>query len=121
MDVKDQPSESLFSYGTLQLEEVQLATFGRKLEGHPDALPGYRLVMIKITDEDFVAKSGTADHRSLQYTGNSSDFVQGTVLKVTKRELEQADEYEPEGYERVNTHLKSGADAWVYVYQQTES
>src|SRR6185503_8844109 len=109
MDVKDQPSESLFSYGTLQLEEVQLATFGRTLEGHPDALPGYRLLMIKITDEDFVAKSGTADHRSLQYTGNSSDFVQGTALKVTKKELEQADEYEPEGYERVNIYLKSGA------------
>lgn len=116
MDVMDQPSEYLFSYGTLQLEEVQLATFGRKLEGSADALPGYRLVMIKMTDEDFVAGSGTADHRSLQYTGNSSDFVEGTALKITQEELEQADAYEPEGYERVEAHLKSGADAWVYIY-----
>ena len=36
-------SEELFTYGTLQLEEVQLATFGRVLEGRPDALVGYRL------------------------------------------------------------------------------
>ena len=40
--------ELLFTYGTLQLEEVQLQTFGRKLEGKPDALVGYRLVMTKI-------------------------------------------------------------------------
>lgn len=67
--------ENLFTYGTLQLEEVQLATFGRKLEGHADALVGYRLAMIKICDEDFVAKSDTADHRNLQFTGNSDDSV----------------------------------------------
>jgi len=51
--------EHLFSYGTLQLEEVQLETFGRKLDGQPDALLGYRLAMITITDEAFVVKSGT--------------------------------------------------------------
>jgi AIG2-like family. len=117
MSLKEQPSESLFSYGTLQSEDVQLETFGRKLEGRADALPGYRLVMIKITDEDFVAKSGTADHRSLHYTGNSSDFVEGTVFKVTRNELELVDAYEPEGYNRVKTHLKSGGDTWVYIYQ----
>jgi hypothetical protein len=31
------PTEFLFSYGTLQLEAVQSATFGRLLEGTPDA------------------------------------------------------------------------------------
>ena len=75
--------EYLFTYGTLQLTSVQLSTFGRKLEGKPDALVGYRLVMIKIQDEDFVAKSGTADHRNLQFTGNASDIVEGMVFKVT--------------------------------------
>jgi len=30
----------LFSYGTLQEERVQLSTFGRRLSGEPDALPG---------------------------------------------------------------------------------
>jgi len=115
MGSEEQPTENLFSYGTLQLEEVQLATFGRTLEGKADALPGYRLEMIKITDEDFVVKSGTADHRNLQFTGNSEDLVEGYALKVTKAELAQADAYEPEGYVRVKTQLRSGADAWVFV------
>ena len=42
--------EQLFTYGTLQLEEVQLETFGRRLEGRPDDLIGYRLVKITIED-----------------------------------------------------------------------
>ena len=107
--------ENLFTYGTLQLKSVQLSTFGRKLDGKPDALVGYRLVMIKILDEDFVAKSGTADHRNLQFTGNASDLVEGIVFEVTMEELEHSDAYEPEGYERVLVQLKSGATAWMYL------
>jgi len=107
--------EQLFTYGTLQLEEVQLATFGRRLEGRPDILIGYRLVKITIEDEEFVAKSGTAEHRNLQFTGSASDFVEGTVFSVTMAELEESDAYEPEGYERVLVQLKSGANAWIYL------
>ena len=107
--------EYLFTYGTLQLEEVQLSTFGRKLKGKPDALVGYRLVMIKIQDEDFIVKSGTADHRNLQFTGNASDLVEGIVFAVTMEELEQSDAYEPEGYERVKAKCKSGVSAWIYL------
>lgn len=107
--------EYLFTYGTLQLEEVQLETFGRKLVGKRDALAGYRLVMIEILDKDFVAKSGTADHRNLQFTGNASDRVEGIVFEVTASELQQSDDYEPEGYERVLVQLESGGMAWLYV------
>ena len=109
------PSELLFTYGTLQLEEVQLATFGRKLEGRHDALPGYRLVTIKIRDEDFVVKSGTADHHNLQFTGDASDLVEGIVFAVTTSELKQSDAYEPEGYKRTHVQLASGATAWIYL------
>ncbi len=111
-------TENLFSYGTLQHEDVQLATFGRKLDGKPDALPGYKLVGIKITDEEFVSKSGTANHRNLEFTGDSSDVVEGTVLHVTRKELEHADKYEPEGYIRVRAQLSSGDEAWVFIHQQ---
>lgn len=113
--MEQQKTENLFTYGTLQLEEVQLATFGRKLEGRPDILIGYRLVMITIKNEDFVKKSGTAEHRNLQFTGNTSDFVEGTVFSVTKEELEKSDSYEPEGYERVLVQLESGTNAWIYL------
>ena len=117
MSSAEQAMENLFSYGTLQLEEVQLETFGRKLHGEADALPGYKLLMITITDEDFVTKSGTANHRNLQFTGNSADVVEGFVFEVTSDELEQADSYEPEGYERLRVQLKSGAHAWVFVHR----
>lgn len=110
--------EYLFTYGTLQLEDVQLATFGRKLSGRPDALTGYRLVMITIQDEDFVAKSGTANHRNLQFTGNASDRVDGIVFEVSADELAQSDAYEPEGYARVLVQLESGSSAWLYVANQ---
>ena len=113
--MKQQKTENLFTYGTLQLEEVQLATFGRTLEGKPDVLPGYRLVMIRIEDEDFVVKSGSADHRNLKFTGNESDFVEGIVFSVTREELEESDAYEPEGYERVLVQLQSGTNAWIYL------
>ena len=117
MSLEQQTTEILFTYGTLRLEDVQLATFGRKLEGKPDVLVGYRLVMITIEDEDFVTKSGTAEHRNLQFTGNASDFVEGMVFSVTRQELEQSDAYEPEGYQRVLVQSKSGLNVWVYLNQ----
>jgi gamma-glutamylcyclotransferase (GGCT)/AIG2-like uncharacterized protein YtfP len=110
-------TEHLFSYGTLQTESIQLSTFGRKLSGSPDALVRYRLRMIQITDQDFVAISGAEYHRSLEFTGSTSDFVEGTVFSITQQELEQADAYEPAGYERVRVHLRSGTQAWVYINQ----
>jgi gamma-glutamylcyclotransferase (GGCT)/AIG2-like uncharacterized protein YtfP len=115
MQFAEKEFENLFTYGTLREEEVQLATFGRRLEGMPDALPGYQLVMIRIEDQDFVAKSGTADHRNIQSTGSASDYVEGIVFGVTKKELEQGDAYEPVGYGRVLVRLKSGKNAWVYL------
>jgi len=82
MSSAEQATENLFSYGTLKLEDVQLETFGRKLHSQPDALRGYKLVMITITDDAFVVKSGAANHRTLQFTGNSSDVVEGAVELV---------------------------------------
>ena len=69
--------ENLFSYRTLQTEAVQLELFGRKLEGRADVLVGYRLEMIQIQDQDFVVKSGAANHRNLQFTNVDSDYVEG--------------------------------------------
>ena len=101
LNVNDEQPEALFSYGTLRSEAVQLATFGRRLEGESDALVGYSLIMIEIEDQDFVATSGTAHHRNLRFTGGPSDFVEGTRLSLTKAELDLADSYEPFGYERI--------------------
>ena len=115
MSSEKHETKNLFTYGTLQLEEVQLDTFGRKLEGRPDILPRYRIVPIRIEDADFVAKSGSADHRNLEFTGNALDSVEGMVFSVTREELEKSDSYEPDGYERVLVQLQSGTKAWIYL------
>jgi len=67
--------EHLFSYGTLQTEAVQLATFGRKLVGESDTLPGYRQTRLEIQDPNVVATSGAQYHLNVQLTGRDSDFV----------------------------------------------
>ena len=115
--MSSQETERLFSYGTLQTLSVQLSAFGRKLTGSPDTLVGYRLRMIQITDQEFVATSGAEYHRNLEFTGDSADAVEGTVFKVTQSELEQSDAYEPAGYKRALVQLRSGLNAWVYLQQ----
>ena len=107
--------ELLFSYGTLRFEDVQRETFGRLLNAGPDALVGYRVVTVQIHDQDFIAKNGDGPQRNLEYTGNKSDVVEGTILEITKVELELADTYEPAEYKRKLVQLKSGVSAWVYV------
>lgn len=114
MSPQDAETEHLFSYGTLQTEAVQLATFGRRLEGRPDSLVGYRLATVRIDDAAFAAVNG-AIQRIIQFTGDSADVVEGATLTVTTSELQQADDYEPDGYERVPVLLRSGTRAWVYV------
>lgn len=111
----EKETENLFSYGTLKSEAVQLATFGRKLEGKPDMLAGYCIKTIRIEDQNFVVASGGAYHRIIQFTGTPSDCVEGTVLRITSKELEHADSYEPAEYKRIFAELKSGVHAWVYV------
>jgi Gamma-glutamyl cyclotransferase, AIG2-like len=107
--------EHLFAYGTLQTEAVQLAIFGRRLDGTKDALVGYRLEIVRIDDEDFVAASGAADHRNIEFTGDPTDSVEGTVFNVSSSELKQADAYEPAGYKRVLVQSRSGRHVWVYL------
>lgn len=107
--------EKLFSYGTLQLERVQLETFGRLLQGGTDELVGYRLSMVKITDPAVLVASGLDEHPIVQFTGNPGDRVAGTVFEITPAELAQADGYEVDDYQRVLAECASGQQAWVYV------
>jgi hypothetical protein len=108
-------TEHLFSYGTLQLGAVQLATFGRRLAGSSDALHGFALVSLKIEDPAVVAISGKAVHTMAQYTGRDLDVIPGTVFEVTPEEIQSADRYEVPAVRRVSVVLESGVRAWVYV------
>ena len=107
--------ELLFSYGTLQQENVQLANFGRQLSGYKDSLPLYKVDQLRITDQRVLLESGKAFHPILRYTGISSDEVAGTVFELSREEITRADDYEVDDYQRVRAVLKSGRSCWIYA------
>lgn len=113
--MKDPPTVYLFSYGTLQLESVQIASFGRVLEGDPDSMPGFRTEMVEITDPKVLEKSGERFHSMAVPSPAGNDAVAGRVFRITAEELEAADRYEVSDYKRVQVVLKSGIAAWAYV------
>jgi gamma-glutamylcyclotransferase (GGCT)/AIG2-like uncharacterized protein YtfP len=107
-------NENLFSYGTLQKETVQIELFGRLLNGTKDILPNYKIAVIEIKDETFLAKGEDKFQNTLMIS-NDGDFVAGTVFEITQAELLQADKYEPDNYRRIKITLKSGKEAWIYI------
>ena len=108
-------SAALFSYGTLRQPEVQLANYGRLLNGEVDALIGYRLQPVQIDDPHVVSVSGKAVHTIAVPTGNPADRVPGMLFALTEDELASTDAYETGAYARVERVLESGRCAWVYV------
>ncbi|GAB3238347.1 gamma-glutamylcyclotransferase [Kineosporia babensis] len=107
-------SVQLFSYGTLQLPEVQRSQFGRLLDGQPDQITGYRQDWLTITDPAVIAASGT-DRHPVVGAGAPGDSVSGTVFSITPDELAAADLYEVDEYRRRLVPLASGGSAWVYL------
>jgi gamma-glutamylcyclotransferase (GGCT)/AIG2-like uncharacterized protein YtfP len=105
----------LFSYGTLQKEQVQLETFGRLLKGEKDTLTRYQLDMLEITDPEVLRKSGQKYHPVLTFSGNEEDQIEGVLFEVTEKEVHQADEYEVDDYKRIETVFKSGKKGFIYV------
>lgn len=106
----------LFSYGTLQDPAVQVATFGRRLEGRADALTGFERGRVPVMDPDVLA-SGLTHYENAVVTGRVDSRVDGMALEVTDAELIAADGYEaPADYVRIAVTLASGAHAWVYVH-----
>jgi gamma-glutamylcyclotransferase (GGCT)/AIG2-like uncharacterized protein YtfP len=108
-------TQFLFSYGTLQLPHVQMANFGRLLDGVSDRLIGYLVDHVEIKDPDVLAQSEQRFHPILRYTGKVFDDVKGIAFAVSELDVERADRYEVADYQRVAVTLRSGREAWVYV------
>ena len=109
----------LFSYGTLQQEDVQLSTFGRMLRGRRDEILGFELSSVKIEDPHMAATLGKTHHANATYNGNEGSRMPGTVFEITDAELASVDRYErPFFYKRVAAMLASGGQAWVYVHDR---
>lgn len=109
-------TELLFSYGTLRQREVQLDTFGRELNGHDDAIVGFELGHVTITDPHVIAVSGSDRHPILRPSQAPDAHVAGTVFEISPAELAAADDYEVAAYRRIAVPLRSGPNAWVYVF-----
>jgi gamma-glutamylcyclotransferase (GGCT)/AIG2-like uncharacterized protein YtfP len=100
----------LFSYGSLQREEVQVATFGRTLSGRADELLAFELVP---------AASSGAGHANV-VRGAPQSRVAGIAFDVSDAEIAAADEYERrDDYTRIEAALASGRTTWVYVSRKT--
>jgi hypothetical protein len=112
---QDGLSVALFSYGTLRQENVQLATFGRRLEGRPDSLAGFALAPMAITDPDVIAASGAAVHTIARPAAASAEPIPGIVFSLTPAELAAADRYESGAIRRIRARLVSGDEAFVYI------
>jgi gamma-glutamylcyclotransferase (GGCT)/AIG2-like uncharacterized protein YtfP len=109
-------TELLFSYGTLRQPEVQRATFGRELDGRADAIVGYELDYVTITDPHVIATSGSDRHPILRPSDRAGAAIEGTVFAISEADLAAADKYEVDDYVRVAVPLRSGDEAWVYVF-----
>jgi len=106
----------LFSYGTLQKRDIQVAHFGRELTGYRDALPGYSIRMVHVADPAVAAMTGETQHASAEPSSNAGDAIAGTVFEITEQELAAADRYEEAAsYRRIAVTLQSGRKAWLYV------
>ncbi|WP_159011583.1 gamma-glutamylcyclotransferase family protein [Bradyrhizobium sp. S69] len=113
--MSDERTVLLFSYGTLQQDEVQLSSFGRLLDGQEDAMVGYRQSLVEITEPEVIRTSGKRFHPIVEASDNPGDEVKGKVFRITDTELKAADDYEVADYKRIQVLLRSGNSAWVYV------
>jgi gamma-glutamylcyclotransferase (GGCT)/AIG2-like uncharacterized protein YtfP len=107
----------LFSYGTLQQEDVQLSTLGRRLNGQRDAILGFEQSLVRIENPEVLAKSGKTHNANVRFNGNQDSRVPGMAFEITDAELASVDEYEAVfSYRRIAAMLASGRQAWAYVH-----
>ena len=104
----------IFSYGTLQMEKVQRALFGRLVAMEDDVLLGYRTVAIEVTEPDPLDYSGLPVHQAL-VPAEPDAAIPGKILTTDDGDLPAIDAYEGDLYVRVAVTLASGMRAWVYV------
>lgn len=111
----------LFSYGTLQFENVQLENYGRTLSGSKDVLNYYKLEQVEITNKEVLTKSKQRFHPIAIPSKNKDDFIEGVIFEITAQELQQTDDYEVSDYKRVLALFESGKKAWIYISTQNTS
>ena len=67
-------------------------------------------------DPHVITTSGSDRHPILKPTERPGAAVAGTVFAISAADLAAADEYEVDDYRRIAVPLRSGGQAWVYVF-----
>ena len=99
--------ETIFLYDCLRLPDVLEEVIGRRDNGSPNRLMGYKMKDTVIYGEDLPM---------LIHDNKSS--VEGIAIYVTKSELEAIDRFEEEAYKRARGVLQDGSYAWFYHLKQ---
>ena len=95
----------VFSYGSLQEAGVQLATFGRRLEGTGDALRRWTRSRVPVGERG-ARRTGKTHHANLIPCADST--IDGMAFEVSDDELLLTDAYEQHaGYVRQQVRLIS--------------
>ncbi|RYD61468.1 MAG: gamma-glutamylcyclotransferase [Sphingomonadales bacterium] len=105
----------LFACGTLTLEKVHVALFGRVLDYEEDALPGYTARTVLLEDQEILSTTGSATHLSMVPSDAPGAAVQGRVMHLTEAELTRMDPHQSEHHRRTRVTLASGREAWAYL------
>jgi hypothetical protein len=104
----------VFSFGTLRDAAVQEALLGRRLSSSADALVGYRVGRVRISDPAAIAASGADVHPALVQTGRLADVVEGELLELTDDELSVVHRYEEVSFMPINVETRGGRTAIAY-------
>lgn len=110
-----QKRQLLFSYGALQLKNVQIETYGRELEGTDDSLIGYKLENSQIKNASVLKKNNQKFHPIAIKTTTTEERIDGKIFEITTEELFKTDLYKVDDYKRVSETFESGTEAWIYI------
>lgn len=113
--MSDAPDQLVFSYGALQLAELQRSILGRVFSAEDDILSGFTLDYSDAADLRFAELTETSRHAIIRRTGDERDKIIGKVYRFTEDELDAADQFEVLMYHREQVVLASGRTAWVYL------
>jgi hypothetical protein len=105
----------LFACGTLTLEKVHVALFGRVLAWEEDTLPGYAKRTVILEDQDILSTTGSATHPSMVPSEAPGAAVQGRAMHLSEAELALMDPHQSEHHRRARVTLASGREAWAYL------
>jgi hypothetical protein len=108
-------TDSLLSFGTLRWNGVQMSLFGHRVPSTPDAIVGYRVGRVTISDPAAIAASGHDIHPALIATGDPSEVVDGEVLELSGDELAAVQRYEEVSFQRGEVQTRFGRPAWAYT------